>query len=61
MNIIEKYWQPTPKKWRKIGDTLLATSTFITSASIICDYHTLGLIFLIIGAIGKFITNFFTE
>ncbi len=61
MKAIDNYWKPTPKKWRKIGDALLATSTFITGAAIIGNYHTLGLIFLIIGAVGKFLTNFFAE
>lgn len=58
-NIIRnKYLAPTPVKWRKIGDSLLAACTFITSAAIVCNYHTLGLIALIGGAVGKFITDF---
>lgn len=55
------YWKPTPKKWRKVGDSLLAASTVITAAAIVGDYHTLGMIALSIGAVGKFLTNFFTE
>lgn len=58
---LNNYYKPTPAKWRKIGDALLASSTFITSAAIIGNYQTLGLIFLVIGAAGKFITNCFTE
>lgn len=58
---LSDYYKPTPAKWRKIGDSLLAGSTVITAASFIGDYHTLGMIALIIGATGKFITNFFTD
>ena len=24
------YWKPTPKKWRKIGDSLLAAATILS-------------------------------
>jgi hypothetical protein len=61
MNLLINYWKPTPKKWRKIGDSLLAASTVITSAAIIGNYHAVGLIALIVGAIGKFLTNFFAD
>lgn len=27
---LSHYYKPTPKKWRKIGDALLATTTFLT-------------------------------
>ena len=30
MGMMKNYWKPTPKRWRKIGDALLATSTVIT-------------------------------
>lgn len=56
-----QYYQPTPKKWRRIGDGLLAVSTMMTAYTIGEDMKVLSLVFLFIGAIGKFITNFFTE
>jgi len=58
---LSNYYKPTPAKWRKIGDSLLVASTFVTATSLIGDYHTLGVIALVVGAFGKFITNFFTE
>jgi len=58
---IKHYWKPTPQKMRKLGDSLLATATFVTGLSIISNYKTVALVAVIAGAIGKFITNFFTE
>lgn len=68
----KNYWSPTPKKWRKIGDALLAAST-ITSLGGMWQFENLKEIFtldqirwlivspMILGVIGKFLTNFFTE
>jgi hypothetical protein len=58
---LSDYYRHTPAKWRKIGDGLLAASTFVTATSIIGDYHAIGMIALIVGATGKFLTNFFAE
>ncbi len=66
------YWAQTPKKWRKIGDALLAAST-ITSLSGMWQFENLKEVFtidqirwlivspMILGVVGKFLTNFFTE
>ena len=66
------YWKPTPKKWRKIGDGLLAAASVIAIGGI-WQFETLKDIFtptelkgLIIasiglGVVGKFLTNFFKE
>jgi len=27
--LMKRYWTPTPKKWRRIGDSLLAVSTVL--------------------------------
>ncbi len=66
------YWAPTPKKWRKIGDTLLVVTTFLTTGGLIAfdelkNIYTpqeirIGIsIIIILGVIGKFLTNFFKE
>jgi hypothetical protein len=58
----ELYASPTPAKWRKLGDSLLAISTLITTYAIADDwskYAQLGA--LILGVVGKFLTNFFSE
>ncbi len=61
MNITSKYYKPTPKKWRKFGDSLLAVSTFISAYAMTKDIQWIALTGLGIGVIGKFLTNFFTE
>ena len=57
----QKFYSPTPKKWRRIGDGLLAASTMLTAYTIGEEMKTLSLIFLVVGAAGKFLTNFFSE
>lgn len=66
------YWAPTPKKWRQLGDVLLATSTFITTGGLIAfdelkSIYTpkeirIGIsIIIVCGVVGKFLTNLFKE
>lgn len=59
--LIDKYYKPTPKLWRKIGDSLLASSVTITTYAICNDYKGIAITALIMGTVGKFISNFFTE
>ena len=61
MKLKERYSAPTPILYRKIGDALLATSTTITSFAIVEDYKWLALSACLIGAVGKFISNLFSE
>jgi hypothetical protein len=58
-NLGQLYSSPTPKKWRKIGDALLATSTTITSFAIYEDAKAVAIVALVLGSLGKFLTNFF--
>lgn len=65
------YWAPTPKKWRKIGDAILAVGTFVTAGALL-EYDKMKEIFtpqevkaiiaiaFVLGVTGKFLTNFFT-
>jgi hypothetical protein len=66
------YWKPTPKKWRKIGDALLAVSTVLSIGGLwqfdnLKDVFTpnelkiMIVLSLVLGVIGKFLTNFFVE
>jgi len=58
----ELYASATPKKWRKIGDALLAVSTTITTYAIADEWNKYAtLSALILGVLGKFLTNFFSE
>jgi len=70
--MMNKYWAPTPKKWRKIGDGLLAAATVIAVGGI-WQFDTLKEVFtsgqlramivssIVLGVVGKFLTNFFKE
>jgi hypothetical protein len=70
--MMKHYWRPTPKKWRKLGDALLAVATVIAIGGI-WQYDSLKEIFtpqelkimivssIIFGVVGKFLTNFFKE
>lgn len=58
---IKRYYAPTPKKWRKIGDALLAVSTTITASAIANHTDWLAYTSLALGVVGKFLTNLFTD
>tara|TARA_R110000868_G_scaffold8307_7_gene43435 strand:+ start:916 stop:1164 length:249 start_codon:yes stop_codon:yes gene_type:complete len=69
---IKHYWEPTPKKLRKIGDAILACAGVVGGGGILAydqlkDLYTskelkmlIG-IALVAGIAGKFLTNFFTD
>lgn len=66
------YWKPTPKKWRKWGDSLLAVASVLAIGGL-WQFDNLKDIFtpleiksmivssIIFGVVGKFLTNFFKE
>ncbi len=59
---MKKYWNPTPRWARKLGDSLLGVSTLLATYSIVESwgkYITIAMIAF--GVIGKFLTNFFSE
>ena len=58
---MKSYWAPTPKKIRKIGDTLLGVFSITSMSSMIYDVKELALASLIMGVVGKILTNFFSE
>lgn len=70
--LLSNYWKPTPTKWRKIGDSILAVGTFITAGSLL-GYDQMKEIFtpkevkiiiaasFVLGVVGKFLTNFFKD
>ena len=66
------YWKPTPKKWRRMGDGLLAAASvlaigglwqFDNLKEIFTPTEIKGLIItsIVLGVLGKFLTNFFKE
>jgi hypothetical protein len=42
--MMKNYWKPTPKKWRRLGDSLLAAATIIAIGGI-WQYDSLKEIF----------------
>jgi len=54
----KNYFEPTPKKYRMIGDMLLIISTSFSAYEFMYNEKEWGLFFLILGTIGKLLTNF---
>lgn len=55
------YFKPTPKKIRKIADSLSAAALAASSYAFISDYQVFAYITLASAFIGKFISNLFSE
>lgn len=58
---IKRYYAPTPASIRKVGDVLQYGSQIATGISIVNEKPEFGLIVMIIGAVGKILSNFFVE
>ena len=55
------YNSPTPKIFRKLGDSLLASSTLVASYSMFAGFEWVAIVAVACGVLGKFLTNFTTE
>lgn len=55
------YYEPTPQLFRKIGDALMGVSSAVTGYAIVEEQKWLAITFLVIGVVGKFLSNFFTD
>lgn len=69
---MKNYYKPTPTKWRKIGDSLLAVAALFGGGGLIAfdqlkevySEHELKVMIgsaIVVGVVGKFLTNFFTN
>ena len=58
---VKGYFAPTPVLFRKIGDSLLGASQFAAGYAVVAENKEVAITFMIIGVIGKAMTNFFTE
>jgi hypothetical protein len=58
---MKNFYKPTPLKWRKIGDALLASSLVVATYSAANDYKWTGVAAMAMGVIGKFLSNLFSE
>lgn len=56
---LKNYFSPTPKRFRVLGDSIAAASLFVAGLNL--DHPKLMLLCGVLGAIGKFVTNFFAE
>jgi hypothetical protein len=57
----KKYFEPTPKRFRIFGDSLVASATFGASVAALNGYPLVATVIMIVGVFGKFISNFFTD
>lgn len=56
---LKNYFLPTPKRFRVLGDSIAAASLFVAGLNL--DHPKLMLLCGVLGAVGKFVTNFFAE
>jgi hypothetical protein len=56
---LKNYFSPTPKRFRVLGDSIAAASLFVAGLNL--DHPKLMLMCGVLGAVGKFVTNFFAE
>ncbi|MEI7584622.1 hypothetical protein [Runella sp.] len=56
---LKGYFEPTPKRFRVLGDSIAAASLFVAGLNL--DNPKLMLIIGVSGGVGKFITNFFGD
>jgi len=54
------YYKATPRNLRKLGDSLLATSLFVSGYGAMEGNTVIIMASLITGVVGKFLTNFFS-
>jgi hypothetical protein len=57
----KEYFKPTPKKIRKIADSLSAAALAVSAYSFVSDYKVVAYIVLATAFIGKFLSNLFSE
>jgi hypothetical protein len=58
---VKTYDKPTPRKMRRLGDALLAASTMAAGYAGLSDYPKLSAALMIVGVVGKFLTNFYAD
>jgi hypothetical protein len=62
VNAKERYFKPTPKRWRKIGDSILGLGTLLTTVSAVTGANPVLIVSsAILTYIGKTLTNFTTK
>lgn len=59
--VVDNYRKPTPKKWVKIGNAIQDVSIVVAGASIFTGNPIIPFLSLVIGKVGKIITDLATE
>jgi hypothetical protein len=57
----KEYFKPTPKKIRKIADSLSMAAMAVSGFTFVQDYKTAAYITLTSAFVGKFFSNLFSE
>lgn len=57
----KSYFETTPRRVRRIGNTLLTTATTASTFSFAMDNKMIGIIIFVVGCVGKLITEFFSD
>ena len=55
------YFKTTPKRVKILGDSLAGSAVFIATISLVSGYEKIAIAVAIIGMVGKFLSNFFTD
>lgn len=58
---ISQYWVPTPKKIKKVADSILAAVLFAGPTAALNGYPMAGTVIFITGVVAKFVSNLFGE
>ena len=58
---LSEYWKPTPKKIRKIADSLSAAAFAVSTYTFMTDYKIVSYVVLASAFVGKFASNLFSE
>ena len=58
---VKHYWSATPKKIRKIADSLSASALAVSAYTFAADYKVVAYVVLASAFVGKFISNLFAE
>lgn len=58
---LKSYWAPTPKKIRKIADSMLGSAMLVSGFAFINDYKTISTVVMIVAGVAKFFSNFFAD
>ena len=57
----EDYKKPTPEKFRKLGDALMAVSLAAAPLTAMLDHEFIAIGILCVGILGKFLSTFFAK